>query len=126
MSGGFVHFVLDPWFVLGKSTIAITELAVLENFGVIEAGDALVGKYDHKSIGGEVVVWPLRHYIDFDLDGSCLDLLWIAPRVLNRVDAVMDGGEARDVGGMMTAMVVGKGSMMVISAIAAQASSKLS
>ena len=100
-TGGLVALVLDPWFVLDYNTIpvtvVITELAELENFGVIEAGDALVGTYGN--IGGEVVVWPRLYFIDFDCDGDPNDILWINPVVSNRVDAVMDGGKARDVGG---------------------------
>ena len=104
-TGGLVALVLDPWFTLNYDTIPvtveITELAVLENFGLIEAGDAQGYTYLDGFIGGEVAVLPRLHFIDYDCDGDPNEVLWINPVVLNHLDAEMDGGIARDVGGMI-------------------------
>lgn len=106
-TGGFVALVLDPWFTLNYNTappvtVEITEPGELENFGVIEAGNALGYTYLDGFIGGAVVVWPRFHFIDYDCDGNLDDMLWINPTVFNHADAIMNGGIARDVGGTIT------------------------
>jgi hypothetical protein len=110
--GGLVKLVLAPTpsYVLhiGALTIEIPEPAVFENFGVVEANDtndALKLGNAHRTYGGFlwIVTDQLHPFsVNFDGKGGCNDDLWIYPVILNHADAVIAGGKAREVGGMVT------------------------